>query len=35
VRLKKFLAGQRFLKDDDVKETVKKWLSPQVVTFNK
>jgi hypothetical protein len=27
VRLKKFLAGQRLLKDDYVKETVKKWLS--------
>jgi histone-lysine N-methyltransferase SETMAR len=26
-RLKKFLAGQLFLNDDDVKEAVKKWLS--------
>ena len=28
-----FLAGQRYLKDDDVKEAVKKWLSSQVATF--
>jgi hypothetical protein len=33
VRLKYFLAGQRFLNDDDVKEAVKKWLSSQVATF--
>jgi histone-lysine N-methyltransferase SETMAR len=33
LRLKKFLAGQRFLNDDDVKEAVKKWLSSQAATF--
>jgi hypothetical protein len=27
LRLKKFLADQRFLNDDDVKEAVKKWQS--------
>jgi hypothetical protein len=30
---KKFLAGQCFLNDDDVKEEVKKWLSSQAATF--
>jgi histone-lysine N-methyltransferase SETMAR len=31
--LNKFLAGQRFLNDDDVKEAVKKWLFSQATTF--
>jgi histone-lysine N-methyltransferase SETMAR len=31
--LKKFLGGQRFLNDDDVKEAVKKWLSSQAAMF--
>ena len=31
--LKKFLAGQRFVNNDDVKEAVKKWLSSQAATF--
>jgi hypothetical protein len=31
--LKKFLAGQRFLNDDDVKETAKKWPPSQAATF--
>jgi histone-lysine N-methyltransferase SETMAR len=35
LRPKKFLAGQRFLNDDDVTEAVKKWLSSQVATFYK
>ena len=33
LRLKKFLGGQRFLKGDDVKEAVKKWLSSQAAIF--
>jgi hypothetical protein len=33
--LKKFLAGQHFLNDDDIKEAVKKWLSSQAATFYK
>jgi hypothetical protein len=33
VHLKKFLAGQHFLNDDDVKEAVKKWLSSQAAMF--
>jgi hypothetical protein len=33
LRLKKFLAGQRFLNDDDINEAVKKWLSSQVIMF--
>ena len=31
--LKKFLAGQHFLNNDDVKEAVKKWLSSQAAMF--
>jgi hypothetical protein len=31
--LKKFLAGQRFNNDEDVKRAVQKWLSSQVTTF--
>jgi hypothetical protein len=33
LRLKKFLAGQRFLKYEDVKGAVKKWPSSQAATF--
>jgi hypothetical protein len=33
LRLKKFLAGQRFLNNDDIKQAVKKWLSSQAATF--
>jgi hypothetical protein len=33
LHLKKFLAGQHFLNDDDIKEAVKKWLSSQAVTL--
>ena len=33
LHLKKFLAGQHFLNDDDVKEAMKKWLSSQAATF--
>jgi hypothetical protein len=28
-----FLAGKRFLNNDDVKEAIKKWLSSQEATF--
>jgi hypothetical protein len=31
--LKKFLAGQRFNNDEDVKRAVQKWLSSQAATF--
>jgi histone-lysine N-methyltransferase SETMAR len=33
LHLKKFLAGQRFNNDEDVKRTVQKWLSSQAATF--
>jgi histone-lysine N-methyltransferase SETMAR len=33
LHLKKFLAGQRFNNDKDVKRAVQKWLSSQAVTF--
>jgi transposase len=33
LRLMKFLAGQRFLNDEDIKEATKKWLSSQASTF--
>jgi hypothetical protein len=33
LQLKKFLAGQCFLNDDDDKEAVKNWLSLQAATF--
>ena len=33
LRLKKFLAGQRFLNDDDVKVAVKEWPSSQGATL--
>jgi histone-lysine N-methyltransferase SETMAR len=35
LRLKKFLAGQRFLNDDDVEVALKKCLSSQAATFYK
>jgi hypothetical protein len=31
--LKKFLAGQRFNNDEDVKRAVQKWLSSQAAMF--
>jgi hypothetical protein len=31
--LKKFLAGQRFNNDEDVKRAVQKWLSSEAATF--
>jgi hypothetical protein len=33
LHLKKFLAGQRFNNDEDVKRAVQKWLSSQAATF--
>jgi hypothetical protein len=33
LHLKKFLAGQRFNNDDEVKRAVQKWLSSQAATF--
>jgi hypothetical protein len=33
LHLKKFLAGQRFNNDEDVKRAVQNWLSSQAATF--
>jgi histone-lysine N-methyltransferase SETMAR len=33
LHLKKFLAGQRFNNDEDVKRAVQKWLSSRAATF--
>jgi histone-lysine N-methyltransferase SETMAR len=33
LHLKKFLAGQHFNNDEDVKRAVQKWLSSQAATF--
>jgi hypothetical protein len=33
LHLKKFLAGQRFNNDEDVKRAVQMWLSSQAATF--
>jgi histone-lysine N-methyltransferase SETMAR len=33
LHLKKFLAGQRFNNDEDVKRAVQKWLSSEAATF--
>ena len=33
LHLKKFLGGKRFDNDDDLKDTVQKWLTSQVAAF--